>query len=107
MTWKTGTSKTKFNPDGTPKEYAFWSCPKKNNDGSFCNAKPQQPNAPKAPQSNVNADALTTILKYLVEINRKLSLLLPEEKPLPKRVPEPEIPVVEPEPVVYDDSIPF
>lgn len=35
MKWLTGTSKK------TGKPYAFWSCPTKNADGSFCDYKPQ------------------------------------------------------------------
>lgn len=36
MVWKSGTSRT------TNKPYAFWSCPTKNADGSYCNYKPKQ-----------------------------------------------------------------
>lgn len=35
MEWKTGVSKT------TNKPYAFWGCPSKNADGSFCKYKPR------------------------------------------------------------------
>jgi hypothetical protein len=34
MKWITGISKT------TGKNYAFWSCPSKNQDGTYCKAKP-------------------------------------------------------------------
>lgn len=36
LVWKTGISKT------TGKNYAFWSCPTKNADGSYCNAGTQR-----------------------------------------------------------------
>lgn len=36
MVWKQGVSKT------TNKPYAFWTCPTKNADGSYCNFKPKQ-----------------------------------------------------------------
>ena len=102
MTWKTGTS----NKTGQP--YAFWSCSQKNPDGSYCKAKPIQPQIQaqvSQPVQDVKADALVTIQKQLVEINRKLNLLLPEEKPLPKRVQEPEIPIVDVTPT--EEDLPF
>lgn len=37
--WKTGVSKTKKNPDGTPKSYAFWACPQRLPDGGYCQAE--------------------------------------------------------------------
>lgn len=35
MTWKTGTSKT------TGKPYAFWACGQRDEEGNFCNFKPE------------------------------------------------------------------
>ncbi len=40
MLWKTGISKK------TNEAYAFWSCPQKNPDGSYCKAKPVMPAIP-------------------------------------------------------------
>ena len=45
MIWKTGVSKN------TGKSYAFWSCPKRNPDGSFCKFKPPNPPPPTEVQS--------------------------------------------------------
>ena len=63
-----GLSKTKTNPDGTPKPYeAFWACSDKNPDGSYCKAKPTMAGTPTVPQNSIGDD--------IREINYKLQLI--------------------------------
>ncbi len=57
----------------------FWSCPTKNPDGSWCKAKPQQPQAQK---QNLSGTEYKEIIGFLSRIENMLKeMYVPVSKP--------------------------
>lgn len=75
MVWKTGKSKT------TNKDYAFWACNLRADDGGFCKGKPVLPEVPTV-KIDEDEDVIGKLrqIKELVEdlinllVNKDLSL---------------------------------